>query len=271
MIFGKRNSRPVARPVSGGLKKGRLSEPRANGPETPIMEVAAMKRALLHAAWRDPSHERKKNIEVHAAVRTIETTAAYVDQAIERLREVQDAMQAGQNTSQQLMRGLLAARVEELLDSLNRLAKMPSAQMASENEVNLLIRESDGLFIDFGHEGFRYVLPPIDIRRGPEGLNIPFLHNGFEDASENFRVEAAVKIAEARLAQFAARLSHDASMLVTMAKSYEADISMSGEQDAQILASVQTALAESQSNGDEADEDDDDPRPEDAGFSEFQD
>jgi hypothetical protein len=185
------------------------------------MEPAALTRALRHAAWRDPRGERKKFTEVYAAVRTLERTAAYVDQALERLAEVAEALRIGQSTAHDLMRGLQAARIEELLDSLDRLSKM-----AAEGGLNLLNSESDSLYLDFGHEAFRYVLPPFDLRRGPKGLNIPQMKDGFENSSEIQSISQSVALAQVRVAQFAARLSHDAGMLVRMAKTYEADISV---------------------------------------------
>jgi hypothetical protein len=185
------------------------------------MEPSALSRALRHAAWRDPRGERKKFTEVYAAVRTLERTAAYVDQALERLAEVAEALRIGQSTEHDLMRGLQAARIEELLDSLDRLSKM-----AAEGGLNLLNSESDSLYLDFGHEAFRYVLPPFDLRRGPKGLNIPQMKDGFENSSEIQSISQSVALAQVRVAQFAARLSHDAGMLVRMAKTYEADISV---------------------------------------------
>jgi hypothetical protein len=191
------------------------------------MEPSALSRALKHAAWRDPRAERKKFTEVYSAVRTLERTAAYVDQALERLAEVSEALRIGQTTEHDLMRGLQAARIEELLDSLDRLSKM-----AAEGGLNLLNSESDSLYLDFGHEAFRYVLPPFDLRRGPKGLNIPQIKDGFENSSEIAKVSQAVTLAQVRVGQFAARLSHDAGMLVRMAKTYEADISDAGDDGA---------------------------------------
>jgi hypothetical protein len=188
------------------------------------MEPAALTRALRHAAWRDPRAERKKFTEVYGAVRTLERTAAYVDQALERLVEVAEALRIGQTTEHDLMRGLQAARIEELLDSLDRLSKM-----AADGSLNLLNGDSDSLYLDFGHEAFRYVLPPFDLRRGPKGLNIAQLKGGFDNNSEVQTISQAVALAQVRISQFAARLSHDAGMLVRMAKTYEADISVEGE------------------------------------------
>lgn len=224
MLFNKPPAPARSRPNIGHKPSPRPVGPRPNGPDTPLMEPAALSRALRHAAWRDPRAERKKFTEVYGAVRTLERTAAYVDQALERLAEVAEALRIGQTTEHDLMRGLQAARIEELLDSLDRLSKM-----AADGGLNLLNGESDSLYLDFGHEAFRYVLPPFDLRRGPKGLNIPKLQDGFENSSEVQTISQAVSLAQVRIGQFAARLSHDAGMLVRMAKAYEADISVAGE------------------------------------------
>ena len=225
MLFNKPPSPTRPRRGAGHEPRPRPAGPRPNGPDTPLMEPAALNRALRHAAWRDPRVERKKFTEVYSAVRTLERTAAYVDQALERLAEVAEALRIGQSTEHDLMRGLQAARVEEVLDSLDRLTKM-----AADGHLNLLHGESDSLYLDFGHEAFRYVLPPFDLRRGPKGLDIPHLKDGFENSSDVQAVSQAVKLAHVRVSQFAARLSHDAGMLVRMAKTYEADISVETEE-----------------------------------------
>ncbi|MFM1975781.1 MAG: hypothetical protein RL145_627 [Pseudomonadota bacterium] len=227
MLFNKPPSPTRPRRGAGPEPRPRSLGPRPNGPDTPLMEPSALSRALKHAAWRDPRAERKKFTEVYSAVRTLERTAAYVDQALERLAEVSEALRIGQTTEHDLMRGLQAARIEELLDSLDRLSKM-----AAEGGLNLLNSESDSLYLDFGHEAFRYVLPPFDLRRGPKGLNIPQIKDGFENSSEIAKVSQAVTLAQVRVGQFAARLSHDAGMLVRMAKTYEADISDAGDDGA---------------------------------------
>ncbi len=224
MLFQKPPSPSRRQRSAGHEPSARPSGPRPNGPDTPLMEPAALDRALRHAAWRDPRIERKKFTEVYSAVRTLEHTAAYVDQALERLAEVAEALRIGQTTEHDLMRGLQAARVEELLDSLDRLSKM-----AADGKLNLLNSESDSLYLDFGHEAFRYVLPPFDLRRGPKGLDIPRMKDGFDNSSEVQTISQAVALAQVRVRQFAARLSHDAGMLVRMAKTYEADISVEDE------------------------------------------
>lgn len=225
MLFNKHPSPKRLRRGDGHEPSPRPIGPRPNGPDTPSMEPAALDRALRHAAWRDPRTERKKFIEVYGAVRILESTAAYVDQALERLAEVAEALRIGQTTEHDLMRGLQAARIEELLDSLERLSKM-----AASGGLNLLHGESDSLYLDFGHEAFRYVLPPFDLRRGPKGLNIPQMKDGFDNRSEIQTISQAVSLAQVRVSQFAARLSHDAGMLVRMAKTYEADISVDEEE-----------------------------------------
>ncbi|MFY7761150.1 hypothetical protein [Aquidulcibacter sp.] len=224
MLFNKPPSPARSRRDVGHEVRPRPIGPRPNGPDTPLMEPAALSRALRHAAWRDPRAERKKFTEVYSAVRTLERTAAYVDQALERLSEVAEALRIGQTTEHDLMRGLQAARIEELLDSLERLSKM-----AANGGLNLLNGESESLYLDFGHEAFRYVLPPFDLRRGPKGLNIPQMKDGFDNSSEIQAISQAVALAQVRVGQFAARLSHDAGMLVRMAKTYEADISVEGD------------------------------------------
>jgi hypothetical protein len=234
MLFGKRNRRPeppVARRVITPADHARGLTTLSNGPDTPVMGVAAMKRALNHAAWRDPSVERRKNDEVRAAIRTLERTAACVDLAQERLNEAAETLMLGQSSSEQVMRGLLTARFEELLDSLERVAIL-----AQDGYVNLLggvgetsqtsryrvAQQENGLSLDIGTAGFSYVLTPIDIRRGRTGLDIPVLEHGFDDAAETYEVETALLRAQKRLEQFGERLSHDAIMLVKIAQLHEA-------------------------------------------------
>ena len=136
MFFGRRSKRPtppVARPITTPADNARGLVTLANGPETPPMDVAAMRRALNHAAWRDPSVERRKTDEVRIAIRTLERTAACVDLAQERLSEAAETLMLGQSSSERVMRGLLTARFEELLDSLERVAIL-----AQDGYVNLL-------------------------------------------------------------------------------------------------------------------------------------
>jgi hypothetical protein len=232
MLFGNRARRPaqpVARPVSTPADKARGLSDIANGPDTPIIDVSAMKRALNHAAWRDPSLDRRRSEDVLKGVRTLERTAACVDLAQERLSEAAETLTQGKTSREQVMRGLLTARFEELLDSLERVAIM-----AQDGQVNLLAgigqplanqvsryaptRFQNSLSIDIGSAGFSYVLGPIDIRRGASGLDIPVLESGFEDDHETYCVETALIRAQAKLAQFGSRLSHDAAMLVAIAK-----------------------------------------------------
>lgn len=236
MLFGKMNRRrtePVARQVQPPAGQARGLVSLSNGPDTPIMDVAAMRKALTHAAWRDPSVERRKGDVIRAAVRTLERTAACVDLAIERLGEASETLVQGQVTREQMMRGLLTARFEELLDSLERVVIL-----AQDGEVNLLSGIKSGyeqpnlavrgaaptnsLSLDIGSAGFSYVLSPIDIRRGLTGLAIGVLEHCFDDEEETYRIETALIKAQSRLTQFADRLSHDATMLVRIARDFEA-------------------------------------------------
>jgi hypothetical protein len=235
MLFGRRNKRPqspVARPVTTAADQAKGLHSLSNGPDTPVMDISAMKRALNHAAWRDPSVERRKSDEVRGAIRTLERTAACVDLAQERLNEAAETLMLGQSSPERVMRGLLTARFEELLDSLERVAIL-----AQDGYVNLLggtggtpsgqttkhrvAHQENGLSLDIGTAGFSYVLTPIDIRRGQIGLDIPVLENGFDDAAETYEVETAVLKAQKRLAQFGERLRHDAIMLVRIAQEKE--------------------------------------------------
>lgn len=235
MLFGKRSKRPytpAARPVLTPADNARGLTSLSNGPETPAMDISAMKRALNHAAWRDPSFERRKAEEITAAIRTLERTAACVDLAQERLTEAAETLQLGRASPEQMMRGLLTARLEELLDSLQRVAAL-----AKDGYVNLLggsgqalagqttpyrvAQDGNGLSLDIGTAGFSYVLTPIDIRRGRGGLEIPVLEHGFEDGDEIYAVETALLKAQQRLTKFGERLSHDAIMFVKIAKANE--------------------------------------------------
>jgi hypothetical protein len=235
MLFGKRNRRPeppVARRVTTPADNARGLNTISNGPDTPVIGVEAMRKALLHAAWRDPSVERRKNDEIRIAIRTLERTAACVDLAQERLSEAAETLMLGQTATERVMRGLLTARFEELLDSLERVAIL-----AQDGYVNLLsgtgnapaeqtaryriAQQQNGLSLDIGTAGFSYVLMPIDIRRGPTGLAIPVLESGFDDAAETYEVETAVIKAQQRLSQFGERLTHDATMLVKIAQANE--------------------------------------------------
>lgn len=197
------------------------------------MGVAAMRKALTHAAWRDPAVERRKTDEVRIAIRTLERTAACVDLALERLGEAAETLTLGQAAPERVMRGLLTARFEELLDSMERVAIL-----AQDGYVNLLSgggepgaaqtakyqirQQQNGLSLDIGSAGFSYVLMPIDIRRGPYGLAVPVLESGFDDAAETYEVETALLRAQKRLVQFGERLTHDATMLVKISQANEA-------------------------------------------------
>ncbi len=235
MFFGKNNRRrvePVARPAPTPADKARGLVTTSNGPDTPVMDVAAMRKALSHAAWRDPWVERRKTDIIANAVGTLERTAACVDLAVERLAEANETLLQGKAATDRVMRGLLTARFEELLDSLERIIVL-----AQDGSVNLLagvpsgvgqisgarrtILPCNGLSLDIGSAGFSYVLTPIDIDRGLSGLAIGVLQNGFEDDEETYAIETALIKAQAKLAQFASRLSHDATMLVRIARDNE--------------------------------------------------
>lgn len=260
MLFGKRNRRPtppVARPVTTPADHARGLNTLSNGPDTPVMGVEAMRKALTHAAWRDPSVERRKNDEIRIAIRTLERTAACVDLAQERLSEAAETLTLGQSAPEQVMRGLLTARFEELLDSLERVAIL-----AQDGYVNLLSgsgetqlvqtsryrigQQQNGLSLDIGTAGFSYVLMPIDIRRGPSGLAIPVLENGFDDAAETYEVETAVIKAQKRLAQFGERLAHDATMLVQIAKANEEQSKPSSDVEVPVANDVVIVQTESE-------------------------
>jgi hypothetical protein len=236
MIFGNRTrqrvqvvTERVITPADNA--RGLISS--SNGPETPAIDVSAMRRALTHAAWRDPSYEKRKSEDVLKAVRTLERTAACVDLAAERLADALDALAQGKTTTDPIMRGLLTSRFEELLDSLERIAIM-----AQDGAINLLAgvgdisgsassgfavqRMHNSLSLDIGATGFRYVLPPINVTRGKQGLNIPGFESAFEDEAETYRLETAVLQAQTKLLQFGARLAQDAVMLVSIAKANEA-------------------------------------------------
>ncbi len=234
MLFKKpvrRPSGPRARRVAAPSQDRWRLTSQTNGPQTPVIAVEAMQRALDHAAWRDPSMERRKNDEVRAVIRTLERTAACVDIVLERLSEAAATLTAGQAATDQVMRGLLTARFEELLDSLERVAKM-----AQDGPINLLgaVTPSTGpaallnisnhqnrLSLEIGSAGFSYMLSPIDIRRGRTGLDIPVLENGFDQDGETYEVETALLRAQQRLTNFSDRLSQDALMLVKIAQETE--------------------------------------------------
>jgi hypothetical protein len=208
MLFGKKNKKPK--------KTVDPYDPATNGPNTPAIGVAAMKRALTHAAWRDPSVGVKRDDVLREAVSVLEHTAACADSALERLGEAAQTLAQGREADTQVMRGLLTARFEEVLDSLERLAKL-----AGRGGVNLLDSASKGLSVDFGNGGFRYALNPIDIRRDKTGLDIPVLLNGFDDEVETETVGAALERAQRRVGQFADRLFYDATMLINLMKAEE--------------------------------------------------
>jgi hypothetical protein len=201
----------------------------SNGPDTPVMDVSAMRRALSHASWRDPGQDRRKNHDVRRVVLTLERTAACIGVVQERIREAGNILAQGKAIREPMMRALLAARFEELLDSLERVAAL-----AQDGQINLLMgapvtsqdqtlncqtqQHDNALTLVAGLEGLDYRLSPIDIRRGCDGLNINALKSEFQDDAETEAVEAALRTAQDHLNQFAKRLSNDAILLVRHAR-----------------------------------------------------
>lgn len=231
MFFNIRKRAAVPAPAPSDNARGLKFE--GNGPDTPAIDVSAMRRALDHAAWRDPKQEKRKGDDILKAIRTLERTAACVDLASERLADAADALTQGKSSREAMMRGLLTARFEELIDSLERVAIM-----AQNGPINLLAGNGDqapnhhattsyapaqnSLSLSIGATGFRYVLSPIDIRRGVTGLNIPCLESGFDDEAETYGVETALIQAQAKLKQFGDRLAQDAVMLVSISNVHDA-------------------------------------------------
>ena len=199
---GRRGKPQRARPKSG------YDPHSTNGPETPVLDQARLRRALDHAAWRDPSVQRRRNGELRTALAVLERTAACVDMAIERLDEAAGAVAEGRVATSPVMRGLLATRTDELLDSLSRISLM-----AAEGEVNLLDGGQRGLRVGLERGGFGYALNPIALRRDGRGFNIPACETAFEDEDETETIALAIERARVRLAQFATRLAHDAATL----------------------------------------------------------
>lgn len=193
-------------PVRG--RAGGYDPHSTNGPETPVLDQARLRRALDHAAWRDPSVQRRRDGELRGALAVLERTAACVDMAIERLDEAADAVAEGRIATSPVMRGLLATRTDELLDSLSRISLM-----AAEGEVNLLDGGQRGLRVGLERGGFGYALNPIALRRDGPGFNIPACETAFEDEDEAEAIALAIERARVRLAQFATRLAHDAATL----------------------------------------------------------
>lgn len=179
-----------------------------NGPETPVLDQGRLRRALDHAAWRDPSVQRRRDGELRVALAVLERTAACVDMAIERLDEAAGAVAEGREAASPVMRGLLATRTDELLDSLERISLM-----AAEGDVNLLDGGRNGLRVGLEGAGFGYALNPIALRRDARGFHIPACETAFDDADEAETIALAIERARVRLAQFATRLAHDAATL----------------------------------------------------------
>jgi hypothetical protein len=218
MFFGKRKPEPRRRQTDAA---------GSNGPMTPAISETALRKALTHAAFRDPSVERRRFSDLRASVRTLERTAACVDLAMDRLGEAAEAVANGTHSESAVMRGLLTARIEEVLDSLERVAAM-----AQDGEVNLLSCDGRGLHLALEHGGFRYALNPVDVRRGPRGLDIPALSYAFDDPDEVEAVEAAIARGQRKLAQFSDRLAHDAAMLAGLVKAMRPDLDLSDIPDA---------------------------------------
>jgi hypothetical protein len=124
----------------------------------------------------------------------------------------------GREAASPVMRGLLATRIEEVLDSLERVVSL-----AQDGEINLLACDAQGLNLALEHGGFRYALNPVDARRGPKGLDIPPLSRAFANPEETDAVARAVHRAQHRMRQFCERLSHDAGMLAGLMRALQAN------------------------------------------------
>jgi hypothetical protein len=198
----RRGPKPVPRRTGG------YDPNRTNGPETPVMAADRRTKALNHAAWRDPSVQVRRDGELRAALAVLERTAACTDLAIERLDEAASAVEAGRQSASPVMRGLLATRTDELLDSLERITLL-----AEEGGLNLLDGGLQGLKVKVESGGLNYALAPICLRRDGRGFNIPPCDTAFEDAAEAEAIALAIERARVRLAQFANRLAHDAASL----------------------------------------------------------
>lgn len=199
----------------GKKRKGyHLPEPTGQ-PFAPAQRLSPdrVARMLELAAWKDPTAGARRAEALDRAVQILERAAACTDMAVERLGEALDAMVQGQTSTSFVMRGLLSARVEELLDSLERIAIM-----ARDGSVNLLDGGKGGLEIEIESEGFRYALNPINIRRGPAGLHIPVLMAAFEDEVEAAAMIHATRAAMEKVGRFAARLSEDATILASLVR-----------------------------------------------------
>jgi hypothetical protein len=150
----------------------------------------------------------RRDSELRAALAVLERTAACTDLAIERLDEAASSVEAGRQSASPVMRGLLATRTDELLDSLERITLL-----AGEGGINLLDGGLQGLKVKVETGGLNYALAPICLRRDGRGFNIPVCDTAFEDAAESEAIARAIERARVRLAQFANRLAHDAASL----------------------------------------------------------
>jgi hypothetical protein len=176
-----------------------------------VMDSGRLRRALDHAAWRDPSVQVRRHEEIRRGLAVMERTAACVDMAIERLDEVAGAIVQGSASTSPLMRGLLATRIDEVLDSLERISVL-----AGEGNVNLLDGGTRALRVRLETGELSYVLHPMSLTRGARGLAIPSCDSAFDDEAETAAIADGVGRARQRLQQFANRLSHDAATLLRL-------------------------------------------------------
>jgi len=200
----------------------------------PVVSAAAVERALRHAAFRDPNARDHRKQVLRSAVRGLEAAAAGVDAALERLNEARSVVERSVTSNSDLMRGLLAGRYEELLDGLAGVAAL-----AGDAGVNLIAGGSYGIYVDLDDGAFKYLLNPIDVRRGPHGLDLPVLTSAFEDDDETAHAAMCLQKAEARLQQFGKRLAHDAVMLAGVIEADDGvtdDLDMEYDPDADVAA-----------------------------------
>jgi hypothetical protein len=180
-----------------------------NGPDTIVMDTLRVATVIASTRWRRPGCDKRREQELERALLILERTAACTDLALERLAEVSASLEIGQRERTYLMRGLMMARIEEVLESLVDLAKM-----AAHDGVNLLGTNTSGLKVSLEAGDFNYSLAPVCIHRDRTGLNIPLMTGAFEDGEETGRVVASVARGQRRLQAFAARLSGDADVII---------------------------------------------------------
>lgn len=203
--------RPAHPAAAVRYRPGGYDPQRANGPDTPVMDRDRLARVLDHASWRDPSVQWRHDTRIRTALAVLERTAACTDLAIERLEEAASAVEGGRVSASAVMRGLLATRADELLDSLPGIAAL-----AGEHGVNLLDGGVQGLRVQLGPGALHYSLCPISLRRDHRGFHIPTCDSAFEDPEETAVVAAGIERARVRLARFADRLSQDAIALARL-------------------------------------------------------